>query len=413
MGKTVSTSPLKRAIYSGRRLRFLPHLQFFSKAFQGILYNQIWEDPEIDLAALNVDKNSKILAISSGGCNGLNYLTQSPESVTLVDIQQDHLNIAKIRAAAVKLAPTYQDLFNFMAVGKGEENIEFYNKFIAPNLSDDEQKYWQSPMQQLWKKYKKRIDIFEKGFYPASKASLVGRKVFPLLGINQKNVEEFLKFNDVKKQSEYFDQVLLPKILKRWRHFLFKIPSLCAFLGVHPNQIKILQNETNQTLKELFIQRVRQTLTDTPCYRNYFAWQILLARYNLDSQDALPMYLQERYFQDTQSQLIAEKLNHEHGSIVKKVTDAKPGDYNRFVLLDAQEWMSNQDITTLWENIIRVGGTGARIIFRTGTLKSYLQDQIPPELYGKLCYHKELSENLFKKDRLKVYGGFHCYEVKS
>ena len=413
MGKKVSTSPLKRAIYSGRRLRFIPHLQFFSKAFQGILYNQIWEDPEIDLAALNTDKNSKILAISSGGCNGLNYLTKSPEKVTLVDIQQDHLNIAKIRTAAVKYAPTYQDLFNFMAVGRGEGNIDFYNKYIAPNLSEEEQKYWQSPMQQLWKRYKRRIDIFEEGFYPASKASLVGRKVFPLLGINQKSVEEFLKFDDVKKQAKYFDQTILPKILKRWRHLLFKIPSLCAFLGVHPNQIKILQGETNQTLKELFIQRVRQTLTDTPCYRNYFAWQILLARYNLDSQDALPLYLQEKNFQNIQSQLIAGKLNHKHGSIVKEVIEAKPGSYNRFVLLDAQEWMSNQDITTLWENIVRVGGAGAKIIFRTGTLRSYLQDQIPAELYNKLYYHQELSENLFKKDRLKVYGGFHCYEVKS
>lgn len=412
MPKKTFSSPLKRAIYSGRRNRYVPHLQFFSKAFQGILYNQIWEDPEIDLAALKLEENSKVLAISSGGCNGLNYLTKCPEKVSLVDIQQDHLHIARIRALAARAAPTYQHLFDFMAVGKGVKNIHFYQHHIAPHLSAEEKHYWQSPMQQLWKRYKHRIDIFEKGFYPASKAALVARMIFPLLGIKRSRVREFLKFSDTKEQTIYFDAIILPKILKRWRHLLFKLPALCAFLGVHPNQIKILQDETNLSLKDLFIERVRQTLTDTPCYRNYFAWQILLAQYNLDCQEALPLYLQEKNFDLIKQQLNHQKLDHSYGSIVKKVADSQPGDYNRFVLLDAQEWMSQEDITALWQNIIRVGGPGARIIFRTGTLKSYLADQLPVHLMEKLYYHEEQSRTLFKKDRLKVYGGFHCYEVR-
>ena len=125
----------------------------------------------------------------------------------------------------------------------------------------------------------------------------------------------------------------------------------------------------------------------------------------------LPLYLQEQNYTLIQQQAQNNVCDYTYDSIISKLERAEPGEYNRFVLLDAQEWMSHTDISRLWHEIIRVGGKGARIIFRTGTLHSYLKDQIPADLFQRLTYHKDLSEQLFKQDRLKVYGGFHCYEV--
>src|SRR5580698_3755965 len=46
-----------------------------------LVYTQIWEDPEADLAALRLPVGSTIATISSGGCNALSYLTAQPAQV--------------------------------------------------------------------------------------------------------------------------------------------------------------------------------------------------------------------------------------------------------------------------------------------------------------------------------------------
>ena len=65
--------------------------KLFAIWFDAFVYNQIWEDPRVDLEALEIDGNSRVLTISSGGCNALNYLVQTPESVTAVDLNRHHI----------------------------------------------------------------------------------------------------------------------------------------------------------------------------------------------------------------------------------------------------------------------------------------------------------------------------------
>jgi len=52
--------------------------RLFTLMFQGFVYNQIWEDPEVDLAALELKPHHRVLTIASGGCNVLNYLAADP-----------------------------------------------------------------------------------------------------------------------------------------------------------------------------------------------------------------------------------------------------------------------------------------------------------------------------------------------
>ena len=48
--------------------------RLFTLMFQGFVYNQIWEDPSVDLDALKLEPNHRLVTIASGGCNVLNYL---------------------------------------------------------------------------------------------------------------------------------------------------------------------------------------------------------------------------------------------------------------------------------------------------------------------------------------------------
>ena len=52
--------------------------RLFTLMFQGFVYNQIWEDPSVDLEALELQPHHRLLTIACGGCNILNYLAAAP-----------------------------------------------------------------------------------------------------------------------------------------------------------------------------------------------------------------------------------------------------------------------------------------------------------------------------------------------
>src|SRR5688572_7684824 len=87
--------------------------KLFAVWFDAFVYNQIWEDPRVDIEALQLDGSSRVLTISSGGCNALNYLLESPESVTAVDLNRHHIYLLNLKIAALKHLPDYDSFFAF------------------------------------------------------------------------------------------------------------------------------------------------------------------------------------------------------------------------------------------------------------------------------------------------------------
>src|SRR6267143_591479 len=75
--------------------------RLFAFWFRRLVYTQIWEDPEADLAALQLPLGSTIVTISSGGCNALSYLTAQPAQVYAVDLNEAHLSLLELKLAAI------------------------------------------------------------------------------------------------------------------------------------------------------------------------------------------------------------------------------------------------------------------------------------------------------------------------
>src|SRR5258706_10065378 len=76
--------------------------RLFTIWFGGFVYNQIWEDPRCDQEGLNIDENSRILTIASGGCNVLNYLIHSPARIVAVDLNPPPVALTRLKLAALK-----------------------------------------------------------------------------------------------------------------------------------------------------------------------------------------------------------------------------------------------------------------------------------------------------------------------
>jgi S-adenosylmethionine-diacylglycerol 3-amino-3-carboxypropyl transferase len=85
------------------------------------------------------------------------------------------------------------------------------------------------------------------------------------------------------------------------------------------------------------------------------------------------------------------------------------GSVDRFVLLDAQDWMTPEQLNDLWTQITRTARPRSRVIFRTAHSDPLLPGRLRPELLQSWVYHEGRSQDLFRRDRSAIYGGFHLY----
>ena len=75
--------PIRDAVYRNRALsKAGVSERLFTLLFSGLVYPQIWEDPEVDIEAMALAEGHRIVTIASGGCNVLAYLTRSPARIT-------------------------------------------------------------------------------------------------------------------------------------------------------------------------------------------------------------------------------------------------------------------------------------------------------------------------------------------
>ena len=85
---------------------------------------------------------------------------------------------------------------------------------------------------------------------------------------------------------------------------------------------------------------------------------------------------------------------------------------DRYVLLDAQDWMTDQQLTALWTQITRTARPGARVLFRTAAEETLLPGRVPQSLLSQWNYSEEQARELIKADRSSIYGGLHLYRLR-
>ena len=79
--------------------------RLFTLAFSGLVYPQIWEDPTVDMAALELGPGKRIITIASGGCNVMTYLLADPEEIIAVDLNPAHVALLELKLTAARHLP--------------------------------------------------------------------------------------------------------------------------------------------------------------------------------------------------------------------------------------------------------------------------------------------------------------------
>jgi S-adenosylmethionine-diacylglycerol 3-amino-3-carboxypropyl transferase len=375
----------------------------FRALFKGLVYPQIWEDPDIDMEALALTPDSHVVAIASGGCNILSYLTADPRRITAVDLSRAHVALNRLKLLAARELPSWQAYYRFFGSADEAENIDLYWRFLAPRADAETRAYWEK--RRSFGFGKPRIAIFADNAY---RHGLLGRciglahAVARIYGVDPKDI---LRVRTLDEQQTYFQSVLSPLFDKRFVRWACARPVSLYGLGIPRAQYAALAGGAN--MADVLRERVQRLACDFSLDDNYFAWQAFGRGYAADGDGPLPPYLRQANFDAVRTR--ADRVEVLNTTYTDYLASRPAQSLDRYVLLDAQDWMGDGDLNMLWSEITRTARPGARVIFRTAGEPSILPGRVADEVLGRWRYEAEASRDFTARDRSAIYGGFHLY----
>ena len=376
--------------------------RLFAFWFRRLVYTQIWEDPEADLAALQLPLGSTIVTISSGGCNALSYLTAQPAQVYAVDLNEAHLALLKLKLAGLRAFSRYSEFWQFFGEAASPANTELYRDRLWLMLDADARTYWDK-RNILGRP---RHAYFTDGFY---RHGMLGRFIgLAHLVAKFARVDLTALLNgkpDAPERLQALDRLdrLFHSPLAR---LITATPALLFSLGIPPQQRELLG--AGEPLNEVLHQRLLRLINGHPNDDNYFAWQALHRSYSGPGDRCLPPYLQAGQFERMRDG--AGLIIPVHANLRQFLEGLPAREVDAVVLLDSQDWMAPEEIGAPWNAIDRTGSENVRVIFRTAGAESPLESAELAGLRQIWRRDEERSAIGFALDRSGIYGGFHCYE---
>jgi S-adenosylmethionine-diacylglycerol 3-amino-3-carboxypropyl transferase len=375
--------------------------RLFAFWFRRLVYTQIWEDPEADLAALRLPVGSTIVTISSGGCNALSYLTARPAQVYAVDLNEAHLSLLKLKLAGLRALSSYADFWQFFGEAASPANSALYRERLWLLLDADARAYWDK--RNLIGR--PRHTYFTDGFY---RHGMLGRFIglaHLLAKLARVDLTALLNAKpDSPRRIEALDRLnrLFHSPLAR---LITGTPALLFSLGIPPQQRALLG--AGAPLNEVLHERLLRLINGHPNETNYFAWQALHRSYPGPGDRCLPPYLQRGQFERMRDG--AGLIIPVHANLRLFLESLPAREVDAVVLLDSQDWMAPEEIAALWNAIDRTGSNNVRVIFRTAGVESPLESTELAPLRQIWARDEERSAVGFALDRSGIYGGFHCY----
>jgi S-adenosylmethionine-diacylglycerol 3-amino-3-carboxypropyl transferase len=380
--------------------------RLFATWFNRLVYAQIWEDPALDLDALELKPGAHLLTISSGGCNALAYLSQSPGAVHVVDLNSTHLAMLDIKRAALAKLPSYEEVLAFLGDANQPDNQARYADPIASALAKDSRDYWETTD---WRGRPRHSCFSRHAYRHGLLGEFIGFSHFAvrLLGGNLAKVAEA---KNMAEQKQLFEQHVAP-VFEHWLiRFLCRQPMMLYSLGIPPSQFDVLQADAKAqgiSMAQLFKERLRHLACDFPLNENCFAGQAFARRYDTTQNSALPMYLQREHYETIRANL--GNLYPHHASLTDVLRQQPLESLDAYLFLDAQDWMDKAQLTDLWWEVTRTAAAGARVVFRTGGSESPLEKMLPPDLLSAWHTDPAWNRHLHARDRSAIYGGTHLY----
>nr|CAD6411731.1 hypothetical protein REQ54_00914 [Rhizobium sp. Q54] len=381
--------------------------RLFGLLFSGLVYPQIWEDPDVDMEAMALGSGHRLVTIGSGGCNMLAYLSRAPRSIDVVDLNLHHIALNRLKLAAFRHLPSHADVVRLFGMDQVRSNSASFDLFLAANLDAPTRAYWER--RNLTGR--RRIEIFDRNIY---RSGLLGRFIAAghlIARLHGVDMTELVKARSLREQRLFFDAHVAPLFDRPLIRWLTGRKSSLFGLGIPPQQYdELARSSDDRTMAPILRRRMEKLACHFPLSDNYFAWQAFARRYPAKHEGSLPTYLRPENYLAIRNHV--DRVAVHHASFTELLSNKAARSVDRYVLLDAQDWMTDRQLNALWSEIDRTAAPGARVIFRTAAETSVIEGRVGEHVLHRWHYLGEQSRELNLRDRSAIYGGFHIYELR-
>jgi len=365
-----------------------------------LIYNTCWEDPRLDRQLMKLDAHSRVVMITSAGCNALDYLLDGPAEIHAVDVNFRQNALLELKLALLRRGK-FMDFFEYFGIGSHGENQAIYRS-LQPDLPEVARKFWD-----------RHLHFFnpggiKKSFYyhgtSGAAAWLLGGVLFKA----KPNIKNFamclLDAKSLDEQKEIY-ALLEPKIWGNLSNWLIRQRMVMTLLGVPGPQIKLIKDHYPGGLESYIKDKLRHVMTELPTADNYF-WRVYIT--GSYTMDCCPNYLRKASHAVLQER--GERIKT-HTSTLSQFLQKNPGTYSHYVLLDHQDWLAWHDAKALleeWELILANSRSGTKILMRSAGLDLSF---VPESVLKRLRFFPEITGPMHLTDRVGTYGSLHFAEV--
>jgi S-adenosylmethionine-diacylglycerol 3-amino-3-carboxypropyl transferase len=371
-----------------------------------LVYNTCWEDPRLDRIALELAPNDTVMVITSAGCNALDYVLTEPRHVYAVDVNPRQNALLQLKQSAIR-SLEFEDFFRMF----GEGRIGGITHLYADKL-----RYFLCPWaRRYWDRWIRFFDHPKRPFYYRGASGTFARwmNVYADRVVRVRRwLDAILCARTIDEQRHIYHTYLRDRFWTRTLKFAMTRNSTLSMVGVPQAQRQQVEQDYDGGIVRFVQDCLEAVFAQLPLSDNYF-WRVYLTgRY---APDCCPEYLKPDNFQRLKNGLV-DRIST-HTATVQRFLESIDQPISRFVLLDHMDWLSTRFQPALaaeWQTVVDRAAPGARIIWRSGGLRTDFVTRLRVTVDGRrrevgelLQFNQSLASELHARDRVHTYGSFH------
>jgi S-adenosylmethionine-diacylglycerol 3-amino-3-carboxypropyl transferase len=374
-----------------------------------LVYNTCWEDPRLDRRALQLTDRDRVLVITSAGCNALDYAIAGAGHVHAVDMNPRQNALLELKIAGIRQLQ-FEDFFKLFGDGYHPRAAEIYQQTLRRALSPWAQAYWDR-----WIKF---FDSPRRSFYFRGTSGSFARGINFYINRVARVRNEITDLMDAQSTSEQarIYEGIRDRFWRRSLRFAMNRDTTLSMLGVPKAQRQQIEKQYPGGILRFIEDSMEAVFARLPISDNYF-WRVYITgRY---TPTCCPEYLKAENFQLMKERNVENVTVHTDS--VQGFLEKSDVAISRFVLLDHMDWLSDHFFPLLeseWQAILRRAAPGARVLWRSGGLRtdfidevSVLRDGRPTLLPELLTFDTALAAELHELDRVHTYGSFYIADL--
>jgi S-adenosylmethionine-diacylglycerol 3-amino-3-carboxypropyl transferase len=275
--------------------------------------------------------------------------------------------------------------------------------------------------QSFWDKKIKWFDHKKRSFYFRSTSGVFARmmnhyvdKVIRIRPV----IDRLLAAQTVEEQKQIYENELRDKFWTGLVKFTMNRDTTLSMLGVPKAQRRQLETQYEGGIIQYCKDSIHAVCAELPLHDNYF-WRVYIN--GCYTRECCPNYLIRENFEKLKAGLI-DRLTTTTNSVQGFLENCDQP-ISRFVLLDHMDWLSDHFFPMLeaeWQAIVNRAAPNARVIWRSGGLKTDFVNQVQIHHEGQLkkitellSYNKKLAAELHPKDRVHTYASFYIADLSA